>query len=283
MRNRKAFTLIELLVVVAIISLLVSILMPSLSKAKQLATGAVCAANHRSLGHGFLLYAEEHQQVWPRTLSCWSNTTSLGHFDDWVCCIAPYVGVSSTAGYADSEAGYQQWVQAAVVSRNGGPLWCPGCPIRPGYFTETPATYGVFTNTYNISFKETLAKRDWWQYAYSLNARCTRAQDTPLLGDKIAGPFNWCIIGNERDVANARPGMTPTEQWDWGTYYSHADNINILFNDGHVISRSMLPPPYQQVRGAPNLNYTVTGGWDHTKQLLTVAPNYYGVLYWESL
>jgi len=44
-RKHKGFTLIELLVVIAVIALLLSILMPALSKAKELAMGAACKGN----------------------------------------------------------------------------------------------------------------------------------------------------------------------------------------------------------------------------------------------
>lgn len=57
---RNGFTLIELLVVVAIISLLVSILLPSLTKAKALARNVSCQSNLRSIGTALMLYAADY-------------------------------------------------------------------------------------------------------------------------------------------------------------------------------------------------------------------------------
>jgi prepilin-type processing-associated H-X9-DG protein len=54
-----AFTLVELLVVIGIISVLISILLPSLSKARNSARDVKCMSNLRSLGQGLQLYATE--------------------------------------------------------------------------------------------------------------------------------------------------------------------------------------------------------------------------------
>ena len=53
-RAKHGFTLVELLVVVSIIALLISILLPSLKKAREQAKSAVCLSNLRALGQGII-------------------------------------------------------------------------------------------------------------------------------------------------------------------------------------------------------------------------------------
>lgn len=63
--NRKGFTLIELLVVISIISLLVSIVMPSLGTARQLAQRAACMATLKSIGQAWNMYLDSNDRKWP--------------------------------------------------------------------------------------------------------------------------------------------------------------------------------------------------------------------------
>lgn len=56
--KRRAFTLIELLMVIAIIALLVGILLPALSRSRQLGRSTQCLANLHSLGTAVLMYAD---------------------------------------------------------------------------------------------------------------------------------------------------------------------------------------------------------------------------------
>lgn len=60
LRRVRGFTLIELLVVVAIIALLISILLPSLQRAKEQAKIVKCMSNSRSLISGGLQYTNEN-------------------------------------------------------------------------------------------------------------------------------------------------------------------------------------------------------------------------------
>ena len=56
----KGFTLVELLVVISIIALLLSVLMPALSKAREAGKRAVCLNNLKSLAVTWMMYADDN-------------------------------------------------------------------------------------------------------------------------------------------------------------------------------------------------------------------------------
>lgn len=60
MNNHRGFTLIELLVVVAIIAILMAIMLPALSSAREQAKSVACASNLRGLGQVEYIYASEN-------------------------------------------------------------------------------------------------------------------------------------------------------------------------------------------------------------------------------
>jgi len=76
MRKTKGFTLIELLVVIAIIALLVSILLPSLNRARELAKRVSCQANLNGIGKAIALYKASNRDSFP-----WISDTTGMEYD----------------------------------------------------------------------------------------------------------------------------------------------------------------------------------------------------------
>lgn len=65
MRRPRAFTLVELLVVIGIIAILISVLLPTLGRARESAQRTACLSNVRELGNFFRLYAAQNKDAMP--------------------------------------------------------------------------------------------------------------------------------------------------------------------------------------------------------------------------
>src|SRR5262245_21151090 len=77
MKTKKAaFTLVELLVVVAIIALLISILLPSLSRAREEAKRTKCRAVVAGIGKACYIYQEENLGVFPTAADAINDTNA---------------------------------------------------------------------------------------------------------------------------------------------------------------------------------------------------------------
>ena len=87
-RAKAAFTLIELLVVVAIIALLISILLPSLQRAREQAKAVVCMSNTRQILLAMAMYQQEWDGYLPDNL--WSEAAwGIEKHDLWFYKLVP--------------------------------------------------------------------------------------------------------------------------------------------------------------------------------------------------
>jgi prepilin-type processing-associated H-X9-DG protein len=183
-----AFTLVELLVVIGIIALLISILLPALSKARKSALTIKCASALRQVGMGFQLYANEQKGWWPCALYTPAsgnnyviddNVYDSVHRPYWFNFVAKYVNVVR-AGNATSSVG----IDAGEARKSV--LW--GCPAWQQYQKGSIEV----------------------QLGYGMNIWPTTAPDYPALGTATP-PSNESIVYSE----GSPPTGTFLKQTQW--------------------------------------------------------------------
>lgn len=137
MRRAKGFTLVELLVVIGIIALLISILLPTLAKAREAANVIVCSSNARQLTLAAMMFANDHKQNLPpasdHNIAYFNNDLSRtkysyrenGFLKDWASALLPYMGDPSQADFETAPA------DKSRIFRCPSDPWMDG--EQPGY------------------------------------------------------------------------------------------------------------------------------------------------------
>ncbi|MBN1507547.1 MAG: type II secretion system protein, partial [Sedimentisphaerales bacterium] len=133
MRRHLGFTLIELLVVISIIALLMAILMPALSRAKEQARTIGCRSNLKQYGMGLRMYLDENQYKFPDA-DTWlksksSNYVKKGEEPDgvfWqylkaldVHMCPTFNGLAKDTNWRDTAVSYSM---NSYIGKNGG-IW----------------------------------------------------------------------------------------------------------------------------------------------------------------
>ena len=73
---KRGFTLVELLVVVAIIGILSSMILPSLSKAREKGKMTFCINNLKQIGYGAIMFSEKNDSSFAENSGNWLSTVS---------------------------------------------------------------------------------------------------------------------------------------------------------------------------------------------------------------
>ena len=232
-RRQEGFTLIELLVVIAIIALLVSILLPSLSKAKALAKQVVCAVNQRNIGGGFVLYRQDWSNYLPPVNSYvgYNASGTEKAYGMWNA-IGPYTGIEewggilspptsdpiANPGHLKYDSYWGGWKKKIFKT-----IWmCPSLP--DGDVKPHPWGHGYAESVYNQYPAGWGANNPRaWSKPRPM-AQCPRPSSQIHVADAMA----W-HLGKLSDVGV--PSSTGLYTFD---IYRHGGKVEVLFLDGHV-------------------------------------------------
>jgi prepilin-type N-terminal cleavage/methylation domain-containing protein/prepilin-type processing-associated H-X9-DG protein len=231
--SKLGFTLVELLVVIAIIALLLSILAPSLGRARIMALRLKCAHNLKQINLAVLMYLDANKDTYPCAQDPVSGDPSNPYWlwmgRGWRGFVEPYLG-----GYIDVN--------------NPSVLFCPQDPVSKDKYEATSYAYSMafyhspaqidsitsISDTYDIPGMPSVAKAPVKQRSSDV----TRPSGKIMVGE-------W--LSSHLEIGGKDPGW-----WGW------QGARNYLFADGQVVFLEAA-----QIRAAndgnPNPNLTQHG------------------------
>ena len=238
-RNRRmrrthvaGFTLIEVLVVISIIALLVALLLPALSSAREAGRATTCASQQRQFVHAINAYAEDHNEWLPTasafTLHGYNNPT-------WGAIVAHYLDFWYYTEWSvshDTYPDHARWVGFFDTDRNevSTPLQCPTAhDLKNTWGTKYAVTYGYNGADWGLGSHDGFRHGNYATVPWAdRNGRVKRhwtvnPADTILSGDweDVSGNYEYRPAWRQLNA----PGELAT---------MHNEAGNVLWLDGHL-------------------------------------------------
>ncbi len=243
--RRKGFTLVELLVVIAIIALLMGILMPALSRVRQLAFRLTCGTNLSGIGKAMLLYSNDYQDELPRA---GGRNGTWGALNNW---LAPNrvqafnMNPDGTGGSATVSSCFYLLVKYTEVTPKS--FICKGDSGTTEFKLSDVPNLGTgyeLVDVWDFGDSKTNPAENYKHCSYSYHApfgvyALTVSSEPAFAVAADRNPFLESPAGAPVNVANFTPDLVGyggnTEKAKQGNTLAHQlDGQNVMFLDTHV-------------------------------------------------
>jgi prepilin-type N-terminal cleavage/methylation domain-containing protein/prepilin-type processing-associated H-X9-DG protein len=218
-RDLHGFTLIELLVVVAIIAILLAILLPSMSMARETARKVSCASNLQQISKALQMYADDYNDLYPS--ACIDPTWDIDR-DDPTNTLNPKMGwMRRLFGYLKDRNIYKcpSFLRPQTEGEFHYFLGARAAYARAAYAEWKRNNTGFKPNNCRISVRRSLIE---YPSAHVLGGDCNRIF---ARWDCDRDDFTQQCLG-WTDVVAAEPDRY------WNRW--HKGGLNVIFADAHV-------------------------------------------------
>lgn len=208
--RKLRFTLIELLVVISIIAILSSILLPSLSKARQTSRQTVCQSNLRQFGLAFNSYGQDYNGFYPAISELWPPGYLMDFQQTWCGKLWTYIGYKNEDYNSTNNSFTAKSLRSNVYQ----------CPIMRAEKIGVTMAGGAAINQTYIS--------------YGLNSSPMGSSQwkKPVSSLVVKKPSS-CALLNESSYYAADFDTYWNSSWGYGVV-PHNLGENVLYFDGHV-------------------------------------------------
>ena len=263
----KIFTLIELLVAIGVVAMLVSMLMPSLHKAREAGRGSVCFSNLRQLGMGVMLYADDFDNwLTPPRFNVVYSTSETDNLGRYVCETDtdsnwPHYMAASSRNIHFSNAPRLKYINGNMGDP-GSVFTCPSDPSKRGGYSDSSLANGRDYLSYGLNEGVCGTKRrrrSWSAWCRLLDfdrgVLTKRASNSVLLADRDS----TLLVGYSTSILPSASGLGLVSYGDitnnpglLGARHK-SRKVNAVFVDGHVAS--VATPILNNVSGGVSILY----------------------------
>ena len=268
--DQDAFTLVELLVVIAIIGILVSLLLPAVTSAREAARRLQCSNNLKQLGLAILNFESAQGELPPAYTPILPDDPHNYGRHNFMQFVLPYIEESASFDSLDLTANWNAPTNRRAVDVHLATMICPSAPSAREYAGDyAPCTIIANSARTVLLARNLISKRSDYRSMLQPTPNPTKLREVVdglskswLLFEDAGRPFHFVGTrgSNRGNISGARwadydaylhvHDLCGNAMMNCNNnneiYAFHTGGANFVFGDGHVAfhSASIDPDPF---------------------------------------